>query len=140
MTNRRQPFIINLLQFLSTHSGPMTCLVNYVSQSMDIRQPCRLSFCSVFVNGSRVYIGSDLFRLLLSHRGSADDPPLLQISSGVVLQSWDLNLSSKPLYMLTPRLCFFIVLNRNCKLVTFIIMLIGHDCVSIILKYSPKKI
>ena len=33
MTNRRQPFVINLLQMLSTHFGPINCLVNYVSQS-----------------------------------------------------------------------------------------------------------
>ena len=33
MTNRRQPFIINLLQMLSTHTGPIACLVNYVAQS-----------------------------------------------------------------------------------------------------------
>ena len=30
MTNRRQPFIIDLLQFLSTHPAPNACLVIYV--------------------------------------------------------------------------------------------------------------
>ena len=34
MTNRRRHFIINLLQMLPTHSGPIACLVNYVSQSI----------------------------------------------------------------------------------------------------------
>ena len=33
MTNRRKPFIINLLQMLSIHSGPINCLFNYMSQS-----------------------------------------------------------------------------------------------------------
>ena len=37
---------------------------------------------------------------------------LLQISSGVVWQSRDLHLSHNTLYLLSPRLCFFIVLNR----------------------------
>ena len=36
MTNRRQPFIKNLLQILSTHPGPIACLVNYVSVSLTL--------------------------------------------------------------------------------------------------------
>ena len=38
---------------------------------------------------------------------------LLQISSGVVWQSRDLELSRSMLYLLSPCLCFFIVLNRD---------------------------
>ena len=38
---------------------------------------------------------------------------LLQISSGVVRQSFDLQLSRNTLYLLCPRLCFFLVLNRD---------------------------
>ena len=49
------------------------------------------------------------FRLLVVHRGSSDDPLLLQISSGGVLQSRDLRLSRSTLYLLSCRLCFFIV-------------------------------
>ena len=41
---------------------------------------------------------------------STDDLLLLQISSGVVWQSRDLQLSRNTLYLLSPRLCFFILL------------------------------
>ena len=50
---------------------------------------------------------------LLVHRGSTDDLLLLQISSGVVWQTRDLHLSCNTLYLLSPRICFFIVLNRD---------------------------
>ena len=43
------------------------------------------------------------------HRGSTDDLVLLQIFSGVVSQSRDLKLSHNTLYLLSPRLCFFII-------------------------------
>ena len=49
----------------------------------------------------------------LVHRGSTDDLLLFQISSGVVWQSMDLQLSRSTLYLLSPRLCFFIVYKRN---------------------------
>ena len=45
------------------------------------------------------------------HRGLADNIRLVQISRGVVEQSRDLQLSRNTLYLLGPRLCFFIVLN-----------------------------
>ena len=45
--------------------------------------------------------------------GSTDDLLLLQISSGVVWQTRDLHMSRNTLYLLSPRLCFFIVLKRN---------------------------
>ena len=45
--------------------------------------------------------------------GSTDDLILLQISSGGVWRSRDLQLSCNVLYLLSPRLCFFIVLNRD---------------------------
>ena len=45
----------------------------------------------------------------LVHRGSTDDLPLLKISSGVVSQSRDLQLSRNTLYLFRHRLCFFIV-------------------------------
>ena len=38
---------------------------------------------------------------------------LLQISSGVVWQTRDLHLSRNTLYLLSPHLCFFIVLKRD---------------------------
>ena len=38
MTNRRQPFIIHLLQFLCTHPAPIACLVIYVFLSPNINQ------------------------------------------------------------------------------------------------------
>ena len=47
------------------------------------------------------------------HRGSTNDLVLLQISSGAVLQTKDYNLSHNTLYLLSPRLCFFIVLKRD---------------------------
>ena len=47
------------------------------------------------------------------HRGSNDDLPLLEISSGGVWQIRDLQLSRSMLYLLSPRLCFFIILKRD---------------------------
>ena len=52
------------------------------------------------------------FPLLLVHRGSTVDL-LLRISSGVVWQTRDLHLSNNMLVLLSPRLCFFIVLKRD---------------------------
>ena len=43
-------------------------------------------------------------------RGSTDDLLLLQISKGVVWQTRDLHLLHNTLYLLSPCLCFFIVL------------------------------
>ena len=42
-----------------------------------------------------------------------DDLLLLQISSGVVWQTRDIHLSRNTLYLLSPRLCFFIVIKRD---------------------------
>ena len=53
------------------------------------------------------------FGCCLVHRGSTDDLLLLQISSCVVWQTRDLHLSRNTLYLLSPRLCFFIVLKRD---------------------------
>ena len=54
------------------------------------------------------------FVCCLVHRGSTDDLPLLQISSGVVWQTRYLLLSRITLYLLSHRLCFFIlVLKRD---------------------------
>ena len=50
-----------------------------------------------------------LSRLLLGPLGPTDDL-LLQIFSGVVWQSWDLQLLTNTLYLLSPRLCFFTLL------------------------------
>ena len=47
------------------------------------------------------------------HRGSTDDLSLLQIFSGVVWQTGDLHMSHNSLYLLSSRLCFFIVLKRD---------------------------
>ena len=57
MTNRRQPFIIILLQILSQHSGPIACRVNYVSQSM--KNGCRVNNFLYMMHGSGVekYLG-----------------------------------------------------------------------------------
>ena len=49
----------------------------------------------------------------LVYRGSTDGLLLLQIPSGVVWKSSDLQLSPSTLYLLSPCLCFSIVLNRN---------------------------
>ena len=67
MTNRRQPFIINLLQMLSKHSGPIACPVNYVSQSvwmscicLDVVHPfskCICWFLQRLILGIRSYVG-----------------------------------------------------------------------------------
>ena len=56
-------------------------------------------------------VGTGAFVCCLVHRGSTDD--MLQISSGVVWQTRDLHLSHNTLYLLSPRLCFFIVLKRD---------------------------
>ena len=62
-----------------------------------------------------VSVGWDrsFFRLLLVNRDSTDDLLLLQISSYVVRHTRDLHLSRNTLYLLSPRLCFFIVLKRE---------------------------
>ena len=54
----------------------------------------------------------ELYRLLLGPLGSGDQVLifLLQISSDVVWQTRDLHLSRNTLYLLSPRLCVFIVL------------------------------
>ena len=59
------------------------------------------------------WLGTELSRLLLGPPGSTDDLLMLQISSGVVLQSGDLQLSCNTLHLLSPCLCFFIVLKRD---------------------------
>ena len=51
------------------------------------------------------------------HRGSTDELLLLQISSGVVWQARDLHLSHNMLFLLSPCLCFFIVL--KCDLFVY---------------------
>ena len=53
------------------------------------------------------------FRLLLSPPGSTDALLFLQIASGGVWQFRDLQLSRSTLYLLSPRICFFIVLNHD---------------------------
>ena len=50
------------------------------------------------------------FVCCLVHRGTSHDLYLLQISNGVVWQSRDLQLSRNTLYLLSPYLCFFVVL------------------------------
>ena len=62
-----------------------------------------------------ILVGRDQssFVCCLVQRGSIDDLPLLQISSGVVWQSRDLQLSRNMLYLLSPRLYFFIVSKRD---------------------------
>ena len=44
---------------------------------------------------------------------STDDLLLFQISNGVVWQTRDLHLSCNKLYLLSPHLCFFIILKRD---------------------------
>ena len=73
-------------------------------------------------SGVRLYDGTDLkpfilvgrdrssFVCCLVHRGSTDDILLLQISSCVDWQAWDLHMSCNTLYLLNPLICFFIVL------------------------------
>ena len=83
------------------------------------------NFAALFFNsGVRLYEGPDLklfslvgwapklFVCCLVHRGSNDDI-LLQISSVVVWQSRNLQLSHNTSYLLSPRYCFFIVLYRD---------------------------
>ena len=76
-------------------------------------------------SGVRLYNGPDLYLFILVgcdqssfvcclvHRCSTDNLLLLQISSVVVWQSKDLQLSRNTLYPLIPCLCFFIVLKRD---------------------------
>ena len=45
--------------------------------------------------------------------GTTDDLFLLQIFSGAVWQTGDLNMSHNSLYLLSSRLCIFIVLKRD---------------------------
>ena len=53
------------------------------------------------------------FVCCLVHRGSTDDLLLFQISSGVVRQTRETQLSRNTLYLLSLRLFFFIVLKRD---------------------------
>ena len=77
-------------------------------------------------SGVRLYDGPDLklfilvgwdrssFVCCLVDRASIDVFfCLLQVSSGVVWQTRDLQLSRNTLYLLSPRLCFFIVFNHD---------------------------
>ena len=59
------------------------------------------------------WLGPEFFVCCLVHRGSTDNLLLLQIASVVVRQTRDLHLSCNTLYLLSPRLCFFIVLRRD---------------------------
>ena len=60
------------------------------------------------------WLGPELFRLLLSRHGAQLVIfHCFSFSSGVVWQSRDLQLSRKTLYLLSPRLCFFIVIKRD---------------------------
>ena len=59
------------------------------------------------------WFGPELFVCCLVHWGSTDDL-LLQISSGVAGQTRDLHLSCNSLNLLSPRLCFFIVMSDLC--------------------------
>ena len=49
----------------------------------------------------------------LVHRGTTGDFLLLQIFSCVVWQTRDFHLSRNTLYLLSHRLCFFIILKRD---------------------------
>ena len=76
-------------------------------------------------SGVRLYDGPDLKLFILVgwdrrssvccfvHRGSTDNLLLLQISSDVVWQSMDIQLSRNMLYLLSPRLCLVIVFKRD---------------------------
>ena len=68
-----------------------------------------------------IFVGWDRssFVCCLIHRGSTDDLLLLQISSGVIRQSRDFQLSRNTLCLLGHCLCFFIVLKRD--------LFIDHD-------------
>ena len=59
-----------------------------------------------------ILVGWDrsFFVCSLVHQGSNDDLLLLQISNCVVWQTRDLHLSRNTLYLLSPRLCFFLEL------------------------------
>ena len=59
------------------------------------------------------WLGPELYVCCSVHRGSTDDLLLLQVSSGVVRQTRDLHLSYNTLYLLGPRLDFFIVFGRD---------------------------
>ena len=61
------------------------------------------------------FIGWDMssFVCCLVYQGSTGNLLLLQISSGVVWQTRDLHLPLNTLYLLSPCLCFFIVLKRD---------------------------
>ena len=61
--------------------------------------------------GNLFFMKPVLFCFVL--RGSTDDLLLLPIISSVVWRSRDLQLSRITLYLLSPRLCFFIVLKRD---------------------------
>ena len=68
-----------------------------------------------FIASVHVYVLSFYFsdvgvHIKTFHRDSTDDLLLLQISCSAVRQTRNLQLSRNTLYLLSPRLCFFIVL------------------------------
>ena len=58
------------------------------------------------------WLGPEISSVAWSAGGSTDDLLFLHISSGVVWQTRDLHLSHNTLYLLSPGLCFFIVLKH----------------------------
>ena len=70
------------------------------------------NFASLF-NCTPVDRDRSSFVCCLVYRGSTGDILLLQISNGVVWQSRDFQLSRNTMYLLSPRFCFSIALNRD---------------------------
>ena len=75
--------------------------------------PCNVDPPILYSKTGVYRVGTGAFVCCLVHRGSTDDLLLLKISSGVVWQTRDLDLSHNTLYLLSPLLCFFVVLKRD---------------------------
>ena len=94
-------------------ANPIT--VNFFAALLNCTPVDRVSdsFMAPTLSYSFKLVGTGACVYCLVHRGSTDDLLLLQISSGVVWQTRDLHLSHSMLYLLSPRLGFFIVLTRD---------------------------
>ena len=83
----------------------MLIVTSKLSHACETRSIDPYTFVSVLALSAM----SSAYRAYRSWR-STGDTLLLQISSGVVWQSRDLQLSGNTLYLLSPHLCFFIIL------------------------------
>ena len=109
---RKVPFRDPIIQLSVLFScGIMTYM--YIIDELEVQHASpetTLKYKAKTINFS--WLGPELSFVAWSIWNSTNDI-FLQISSGVVWQTRNLHLSHNTLYLLSPRLCFFIVLKRD---------------------------